>query len=82
MPGQHRLVGVQLGAVGRVRNRPEHGALVRGRVVEHQQRLVGVDGDDGRVEKPRRAVTGLHQHPAWQPAQRVHRHARRDLVEP
>ena len=82
MAGQHRFVGVQLGAVGRVRDRAQDGALARGRFVEQQQRLVGVHGDDGRVEKPRRVVSRLHQHAVGHPPQRVHRCPDRHLVEP
>ena len=49
-PRQQRLVGVQQGGVGGVRQRRQHLALRRRRLGEHRQRLVGVGGDDDGVE--------------------------------
>ncbi len=79
--GQDRLVGVQLGAVGGVCDRAQDRALGRCRLVEQQQRLVGMDRDDGRIETPRRPITRAHQYPVRQPAQRVHWRAGRHLVQ-
>jgi hypothetical protein len=50
MSGQHRFVGVQLGVVGAVGNRPEHRAFLVGGFGEHRQRLLRMGGDDHRIE--------------------------------
>ena len=59
---QHRFVGVQLGLVGAVGDCAEHHAFGGGRLREHQQRLVGMGGDDRRVEQAGSAAADGDQH--------------------
>ncbi len=68
MPGQQRLIGVQLSVVVRVGNCAEYRLLISRRMVEKPQRLVGVHGDHGGVEITYRAVPGLHPHSLRTPA--------------
>jgi hypothetical protein len=79
--GQYRLVGVQPRAVGRVRQCPQDSALSRCRVIQKQQCLVRVHGDDGRVERPRCGVSRLQQNAVGHPPKPVHRCPHGHLVE-
>ena len=80
--GEYRFVGVQLSPVGRVGDRTQNGSLPWGHVVEQQQRLVGMDRDDGRVEQPRRARARPQDHAVGHPLHRVHGRSDEHLVEP
>ena len=81
-PRQHRGVGVQLRMVRRVRNGAEHCALGGGRCRQHQQRLIRVGRDDGRVEQTWRGVAGGDQHAIGHPRNRANRHSGHDFVQP
>lgn len=81
VPWQHRSVGVQQGAIGRVGDCPQDVALPGRRIIEQQQGLIGVHGDDSGIETAGRVATGPYHDPVGRPAQRMHRGAGANLVQ-